>query len=136
MRADKSRAYGSKSSGTSPFSYPLGIDAVNDESLACRNLFPGDEVALSMKVLRLLLSAKTSVFRTLPLMRDARVPLMLKIGALALAVLIISPIDLFSDIPGLGLLDDAALLSLLCYWFVRLASRHTEPAFVGSNIVP
>lgn len=69
-------------------------------------------------------------------MRDARVPLTLKFGALAIAVLIISPIDLFSDIPGLGLLDDAALLSLVCYWFVRLASRHTEPVFVGSNIVP
>ncbi|MBV8638301.1 MAG: DUF1232 domain-containing protein [Candidatus Eremiobacteraeota bacterium] len=88
-----------------------------------------------MKVLRLLLAAKTSVFRTVPLMRDARVPILLKAGTLALALLIISPIDLFSDVPGLGLLDDAALLSLLCYWFVRLASRHTEPVFIGSNII-
>lgn len=60
-------------------------------------------------------------------MRDVRVPLALKASTVAAALLIISPIDVFGDIPGLGLLDDAALLSLLCYWFVRLASRHIEP---------
>lgn len=76
------------------------------------------------------------MFRTVPLMRDARVPLALKAGTLAAALLIISPVDLFGDIPGLGLLDDAALLSILCYWFVQFASRHTEPVLVGSNVVP
>ena len=68
-------------------------------------------------------------------MRDARVPLALKAGTLGVALLIVSPIDLFSDIPGLGLLDDAALLSLLCYWFVRLASRHAAPQPVTSGVL-
>ncbi len=68
-------------------------------------------------------------------MRDTRVPFALKAGTLAVALLVVSPVDLFSDIPGLGLLDDAALLSLLCYWFVRLASRHTEPQAVTSGFL-
>ena len=91
-----------------------------------------------MKPLRLLLAAKTSVLRTIPLMRDARVPFALKGLTLGLAILIVSPIDIFGDIPVLGLLDDAALLSLLCYWFVQFATRHVareaEPILVGSNL--
>lgn len=68
-------------------------------------------------------------------MRDARVPFALKAGTLAVALLIISPLDVFGDIPGLGLLDDAALLSVLCYWFVQLASRHVEPAAAPMRVV-
>jgi uncharacterized membrane protein YkvA (DUF1232 family) len=77
--------------------------------------------------MRLFLAAKTAVFRTMPLVRDARVPLSLKLIAAAIALLVISPVDLFSDIPVLGALDDAALLTLLCIWFVRQASKHVEP---------
>lgn len=77
-----------------------------------------------MTPLRLLLAAKTSVVRAIPLMRDTRVPAVLKALTIATGIVIVSPIDLFSDVPVLGLLDDAALLSLLCYVFVRLASRH------------
>jgi uncharacterized membrane protein YkvA (DUF1232 family) len=40
---------------------------------------------------------------------------------------VISPIDVFSDIPVLGALDDAALLTLLCMWFVGQASKHVAP---------
>lgn len=80
-----------------------------------------------MKLVRLFLAAKTAIFRTVPLMRDARVPTVLKLTAAALAVLVISPIDLFGDIPVLGALDDAALLTLLCMWFVSQAARHVEP---------
>ena len=82
-----------------------------------------------MRILRLLASAKTSILRTIPLMGDTRVPLALKAGSVALAVLIVSPIDVFSDIPILGMLDDAALLTLLCMWFVHMAGKHAiEPA--------
>ena len=88
-----------------------------------------------MRPFRLLVAAKTSILRAIPLMRDARVPLALKGSTLAMAALIVSPIDLFGDIPVLGLLDDAALLSLLCYLFVRFATRHVEPKLVGSDIV-
>jgi len=77
--------------------------------------------------MRLFLVAKAAIFRTVPLVRDTRVPLSLKLIAAAVALLVISPIDIFSDIPVLGALDDAALLTLLCVWFVGQASKHVEP---------
>ena len=80
-----------------------------------------------MRLARLLLAAKTAIFRTVPLVRDARVPTSLKLIAAAIALLVVSPIDVFSDIPVLGALDDAALLTLLCMWFVAQASKHVEP---------
>lgn len=80
-----------------------------------------------MRLLRLLFAAKTAIFRTVPLLRDARVPLALKLVAAAIALLVISPVDLFGDIPVLGALDDVALLTLLCMWFVSQASKHVEP---------
>ena len=80
-----------------------------------------------MRLMCLFLVAKTAILRTVPLVRDARVPLPLKLIAAAIALLVISPIDIFSDIPVLGALDDAALLTLLCVWFVSQASRHVEP---------
>jgi len=78
-----------------------------------------------MTFVRTLALAKTSLFRAIPLMRDARVPGVLKWGAGALALLIVSPIDLFGDIPVLGVLDDAALLTGLAILFCSLATRHT-----------
>ncbi len=83
-----------------------------------------------MRLLRLLFAAKTAIFRTLPLLRDARVPISLKLAAAAIGLLIISPADLFGDIPVLGALDDAALLTLLCMWFVSQAAKHVEPVRV------
>jgi uncharacterized membrane protein YkvA (DUF1232 family) len=80
-----------------------------------------------MRVTRLILAAKTVIFRTLPLVRDARVPTSLKLITAAIALLVVSPIDVFSDIPVLGALDDAALLTLLCMWFVSQAAKHVEP---------
>jgi uncharacterized membrane protein YkvA (DUF1232 family) len=80
-----------------------------------------------MKLMRLFFAAKTAIFRTVPLMRDVRVPLALKLVAVAIALLVISPVDIFGDIPVLGALDDAALLTLLCLWFVNQAAKHVEP---------
>lgn len=80
-----------------------------------------------MRLLRLLFAAKAAIFRTLPLVRDARVPLSLKVVVALIGLLIISPLDLLGDIPVLGALDDAALLTLLCMWFVSRAARHAEP---------
>jgi uncharacterized membrane protein YkvA (DUF1232 family) len=80
-----------------------------------------------MRLIRLLFAAKNAIFRAAPLLRDARVPLALKLIAAAMALLVISPVDLFGDIPVLGALDDAALLTLLCMWFVSQASKHVEP---------
>ncbi|MGB6522950.1 MAG: hypothetical protein WBE83_14380 [Candidatus Cybelea sp.] len=80
-----------------------------------------------MRLIRLLLAAKSAIFRTVPLMRDTRVPLALKLVAAAIGVLVISPIDIFGDIPVLGALDDAALLAILSMWFVSQAGKHVEP---------
>jgi uncharacterized membrane protein YkvA (DUF1232 family) len=89
-----------------------------------------------MRLLRLFLAAKAAVLRAVPLMRDVRVPLPLKLTAAALALLVISPLDLFGDVPVLGALDDAALLALLCWWFVRLAERHVAPVPVRRSSPP
>ena len=83
-----------------------------------------------MRLLRLFVAAKSSIFRTVPLMRDTRVPLFLKAVAIGVGVLVVSPVDLFSDIPILGVLDDVALLTLLCMWFVHQAGKHIEPVRV------
>jgi len=55
------------------------------------------------------------------LYRDARVPMWLKMAGLAAAVLIISPLDPFADIPVLNMLDDVALLMFAAKMFVGLA---------------
>jgi uncharacterized membrane protein YkvA (DUF1232 family) len=87
-----------------------------------------------MRVLRLLGAARSAIARVIPLMRDARVPFALKFGTAAFAILILSPIDIFGDIPILGALDDAALLTLLCMWFVARAERRVIRCAVPSVI--
>jgi uncharacterized membrane protein YkvA (DUF1232 family) len=79
-----------------------------------------------MALPRVLFSAVRNFKRAFPLMRDERVPLQLKVITGLLALLIISPLDVFSDIPVLGLFDDAVLLTLLCALFVMLATRTIE----------
>lgn len=79
-----------------------------------------------MALPRLLFVAASTFKRAWPLMRDERVPLGLKAAAGVLALLIISPVDVFGDIPVLGLLDDAVLLTLLCTLFVWAATQVLE----------
>lgn len=50
---------------------------------------------------------------------DRRVPSSLKVLTGLGALLIISPIDVLSDIPIIGMVDDVALLALLAALFVR-----------------
>jgi uncharacterized membrane protein YkvA (DUF1232 family) len=64
-------------------------------------------------------------------MRDQRVPAALKIATLVIAFFIISPLDIFGDIPVLGLFDDGALLTLLCMLFVFLGTQAIE-----KNVTP
>jgi uncharacterized membrane protein YkvA (DUF1232 family) len=90
---------------------------------------------------RALFLAARNFKRMLPLMRDQRVPLRLKLFTGALALFILSPLDIFGDIPVLGILDDAVLLALVCAAFVWLATRTIEknvtPARVrSSSLVP
>lgn len=81
-----------------------------------------------MNVLRLVSIARSSLPRLLPLMRDARVPFWLKGATVVAALLIISPIDLFGDIPILGIFDDVTLLGLLATLFVGIASALVRKA--------
>lgn len=75
------------------------------------------------------LFGKTKLFFALPaygrllvrLYRDVRVPGWLKMAGLAAAVLIVSPLDPFADIPFLNVFDDAALLMLAAKLFLGLA---------------
>lgn len=79
-----------------------------------------------MSLLTTLGRAKNSVLAVIPHMRDSRVPFALKAATAALGVLIISPLDIFGDIPVLGLLDDAVLLTLLSMAFVAAARTIVE----------
>lgn len=76
-------------------------------------------------------AAVLSYKRAWPLMRDSRVPTALKMVTLVLAFFIISPLDIFGDIPVLGLFDDAALLTLLCMLFVFLGTQAIQ-----KNVTP
>jgi uncharacterized membrane protein YkvA (DUF1232 family) len=76
-----------------------------------------------MKLLRYVSAVRSALPRLLPLMRDQRVPQWLKTGTVIGAILIVSPLDLFGDIPILGILDDAALLAVLATIFVNVATR-------------
>jgi uncharacterized membrane protein YkvA (DUF1232 family) len=76
-----------------------------------------------MNLLRLVSVARSSLPRLLPLMRDARVPMWLKGATVVAGLLIISPLDIFGDVPVLGLFDDITLLALLATLFVNIASR-------------
>ncbi len=80
---------------------------------------------------RLLFAAAATFKRAWPLARDTRVPVALKAITAFLALLIISPLDVFGDIPVLGLFDDAVLLTLLCAAFVWFATQAIE-----KNVTP
>jgi uncharacterized membrane protein YkvA (DUF1232 family) len=70
------------------------------------------------------------------MMRSPRVPLRLKITAGALALVILSPLNILGDIPFLGIFDDVALLSLLAGWFVGAAARHDAVLTIEGELVP
>ena len=84
-----------------------------------------------MSLLTTVTKAKASVMAVLPHMRDNRVPFGLKVGTVGLALLIVSPLDIFGDIPVLGLLDDAVLLTLLSMGFVAIAR-----SIIEKNVTP
>lgn len=84
-----------------------------------------------MNLLKLLVATGRAIPRVIPLFRHAGVPFWLKAGTVASAILIVSPLDLLSDIPFIGILDDAALLALLANVFVMFADRS-----VMRNVTP
>jgi uncharacterized membrane protein YkvA (DUF1232 family) len=89
-----------------------------------------------MTISRLWRTVRSSLPAVLPLLRDARVPAWLKLGTLGAALLIVSPLDPFADVPVLGMLDDALLLALLVNAFVAAGLRFAaQPARVTPTAV-
>lgn len=84
-----------------------------------------------MALPRLMYAAARNFKRAWPLFRDERVPIGLKAVTGVLALLIVSPLDIFGDIPVLGLFDDAVLLTLLCMFFVWLGTQAIQ-----KNVTP
>jgi len=76
-------------------------------------------------------SSRETIARVPSLLFDARVPMRLKVIALVVALLIVSPLNIFGDIPLLGIADDVALFGLLLNWFVRSAGRYAAGATGG-----
>jgi uncharacterized membrane protein YkvA (DUF1232 family) len=68
-------------------------------------------------------TATAEVPRLVPLMRDVRVPLWSKIATAVVALLVISPLNIFGDIPVLGFIDDATMLLFVVHVFVNFAER-------------
>lgn len=89
-----------------------------------------------MGLFKLLFTSRRSLARIPALVQSARVPMRLKLIALALALFILSPLNILGDIPLLGIVDDMALLALLVNWFVRTAERHEAGAPVeGTDLM-
>src|SRR5476651_468863 len=70
---------------------------------------------------RILLDVPRMAKLIIGLYRDPRVAPWMKIGGAAAAALIISPLDIFSDIPFLGPIDDIALLIMLAQFFINVS---------------
>jgi len=77
--------------------------------------------------------ARLELPRVLPLLRNTRIPLRVKIAAGLAAVFIISPLNILGDIPLLGFLDDAALLLFLAHWFVSYGERTLANAAANAS---
>lgn len=77
-----------------------------------------------MGLIKLLLTLRSSSKRAFALITDARVPMRLKIMTIALALFIISPLNILGDIPLLGFFDDSVLIAYLLNWFVRSAGSY------------
>jgi uncharacterized membrane protein YkvA (DUF1232 family) len=76
-----------------------------------------------MNILRFAFTVRHTLGRAWALAQDPHVPRNLKITALALALLILSPLNILGDIPLIGVFDDVALLGFLLRWFVKAAEQ-------------
>ena len=83
---------------------------------------------MAFPIVRFIATTKRALPHVLPLLRHPRGPFWMKAAAVALGLLIVSPLDLFGDIPVLGLLDDAVLLALLVVAFVGVAGKFAAPS--------
>lgn len=83
-----------------------------------------------------LFRAWRSFARAFRLLRHPEVPVHLKVMAIGLALLILSPLNLLGDIPLLGIFDDVALLGLLAGWFIGMAMPYAGAVTLEGELVP
>ncbi len=69
--------------------------------------------------MKALWALRRNALRVWHLFLDQRVPAGLKVITALSALYVVSPLDPLSDIPVLGMLDDAVLLTLVAWLFVR-----------------
>jgi|SRR5579872_1005800 len=92
--------------------------------------------------MRMLWALRSFGSKVAHLFLDRRISPGLKAITALAALLIVSPLDVFADIPILGLLDDVALLSLLALLFVKLcppdvvAEYTQKPARRPATVTP
>jgi uncharacterized membrane protein YkvA (DUF1232 family) len=86
---------------------------------------------------------RRNALRVWRLFLDERVPAGLKVVTALGALFVISPLDPLSDIPVLGVLDDALLLTLVAWLFVRfcppsVVAEYTQAAAESriKNVTP
>ncbi|HYZ15125.1 MAG TPA: hypothetical protein VE591_01940, partial [Candidatus Acidoferrum sp.] len=90
----------------------------------------------AMRLIRLFTTSRRSLVRLPGLLLSDAVPLRYKLLVVGLALLIISPLNIFGDIPFFGIVDDVVLFGLLLDWFVRNAERSIATATIdGSDLV-
>jgi uncharacterized membrane protein YkvA (DUF1232 family) len=93
--------------------------------------------------MKALWALRRNALRVWQLFLDRRVPAGLKVLTGLGALFVISPLDPLSDIPVLGLFDDAVLLMLVAWLFVRfcppdVVAEYTEAAAESrlKNVTP
>jgi uncharacterized membrane protein YkvA (DUF1232 family) len=77
-----------------------------------------------VRLFRLALVWRKTALRALAALVDGRVPGRLKLIAIAATLFVLSPLNLLGDIPLLGMVDDAGLLTLVMLWFARSSAPY------------
>jgi uncharacterized membrane protein YkvA (DUF1232 family) len=81
-------------------------------------------VGAKVRFFRLALVWRKTALRALAGLVDGRVPGRLKLVAIAATLFVLSPLNLLGDIPLLGMVDDAGLMTLVMLWFARASAPY------------
>jgi uncharacterized membrane protein YkvA (DUF1232 family) len=80
-----------------------------------------------VNLLRIAIAWRKTAFRAVGALVDGRVPAHLKLFAVAAVLFVLSPLNLLGDIPLLGTIDDAGMLTLVLLWFTRASAPYQNP---------
>jgi uncharacterized membrane protein YkvA (DUF1232 family) len=83
--------------------------------------------------MKLFWALRKNAMRVARLFLDRRVHPGLKLLTALAGIIIVSPVDLFADVPGLGVVDDTLLLALLAWIFVRFCPPHIVAEYFGAR---